>query len=152
MKKLLFLALAIFLIGCSAQVDQDATPEMPEEDELPVPPPIEDAGDEEDLGDESEMDSGDSANTRQIVVEGGNFYFEPNEIRVVTGETVEFVFENVEGTHDFVIPELGVGTEVIQGGESESFTYTFDEPGTFDFECSVGSHAAQGMVGSIIVS
>lgn len=86
-----------------------------------------------------------------IHVKGGSYYFEPSMITVEQGETVEFVFENIGGTHDFVIPELGVGTDVIQGGQSESFTHTFKETGEFEFECSVGNHAAQGMVGTIIV-
>lgn len=89
---------------------------------------------------------------RRVIVKGGSFYFEPSLIEVEVGETLEIVFENDGGVHDLVIPSLDIGTSIINTGESESFTYTFDEAGSFDFECSVGSHAANGMVGKIIVS
>ena len=34
----------------------------------------------------------------------------------------------------------------------EMGSITFDEPGTYNYDCSVGSHAAMGMVGSITVT
>ena len=89
---------------------------------------------------------------RVIEVEGYGRTFEPNVIEIEVGETIEFVFTNTGGTHDFIIPSLDVGTEVISEGETDSFIYTFEEPGTFEFICSVGNHAAEGMVGEIIVS
>ncbi len=89
---------------------------------------------------------------RTIEVEGYGRTFEPDVIDVEVGEEVEFVFKNTGGTHDLVIPELDIGTDVINEGETDSFTYTFDETGTILFECSVGSHAEEGMVGEIIVS
>lgn len=93
-----------------------------------------------------------SSDVREIVVTGGNYYFEPSNIDVEAGETVRFVFENAGGTHDMRIPELGEGTNVISGGESESFTVIFEEEGSYEFLCSVGNHAEQGMTGTIQVS
>lgn len=93
-----------------------------------------------------------SSDVREIVVTGGNYYFEPSNIDVEVGETVRFVFENAGGTHDMRIPELGEGTNVISGGESESFTVTFEEEGSYEFLCSVSNHAEQGMTGTIQVS
>lgn len=89
---------------------------------------------------------------RVIEVEGFDRTFAPNLIEVEVGETIEFVFTSTGGTHDFVIPSLGVGTVEVSEGESDSFVYTFDEPGTIDFICSRGNHAEEGMVGQIIVS
>ena len=89
---------------------------------------------------------------RVIEVEGYGRTFEPDTIEIELGETIEFVFSNTAGTHDFIIPSLGVGTEIIREGETDSFTHTFEEPGVFEFICSVGNHAAEGMVGQIIVS
>lgn len=89
---------------------------------------------------------------REITVEGGSFYFEPDTINVSVNETIRFVFENEGGTHDMRIPELGAGTEIISGGENQSFTVTFDEEGSIEFICSVGNHAEQGMTGTIQVS
>lgn len=99
-----------------------------------------------------ESDSADDEADTQIEVTGGNHYFEEDEIEVEEGETVEIIFENEGGNHDLVIPELDVGTEVIDDGETDSFTYTFDEEGEYDFECSVGTHAEQGMTGTITVA
>lgn len=103
----------------------------------------------------SEDTSGTSENTevdRTITVSGGNFYFEPDTLNVSVNETVEFVFENEGGTHDMRIPEFGAGTDIISGGESQSFTVTFEEEGSYEFLCSVGNHAERGMTGTIEVS
>jgi uncharacterized cupredoxin-like copper-binding protein len=40
---------------------------------------------------------------------------------------------------------------VVAAGGSASFSVTLD-PGTYGFQCDVGNHAAQGMVGSLIVT
>ena len=89
---------------------------------------------------------------RTIEVEGFGRTFEPNLIEVEVGETIEFVFTNTGGTHDFVIPSLGIGTEILNEGQTDSFVHTFEEAGTIEFICSVGNHAAEGMTGQIIVS
>ncbi|WP_414837578.1 plastocyanin/azurin family copper-binding protein [Candidatus Nanosalina sp. VS9-1] len=89
---------------------------------------------------------------RTIQVNGGNFYFESDDIEVEAGQTVRFVFVNDGGTHDMRIPSMNAGTEIISGGESESFTVTFDEEGEIEFICSVGNHAEQGMTGTITVT
>ncbi|MFT4244115.1 MAG: cupredoxin domain-containing protein [Candidatus Woesearchaeota archaeon] len=127
---LLLLSLALIFAGC--QEAQEVTQEI-EEEQTQNEQIIEQA-------------------VRVIEVEGFGREFNPSLIEVQQGETVEFVFTNTRGTHDFVIPELGVGTEIISEGETDSFTVTFDEAGTFEFLCSVGNHAAEGMVGEIIVS
>lgn len=133
-------------------------PTEPEEIEIEIEEPeevdseeIEEIEEIENEAEEAAEAETEAEEAREIRVEGGNYYFEPETINVEEGETVEFVFENAGGTHDMVIPELGLGTEVIQGGETASFTHTFEESGEFEFECSVGSHAEQGMVGTIVV-
>lgn len=89
---------------------------------------------------------------REIVVEGGNYYFENSTINVEQGETVRIVLENVGGLHDLRIPSQEVGTDQINGGQTDSFTVSFDETGSYEFICSVGNHAARGMIGNIEVS
>lgn len=86
-----------------------------------------------------------------IIVEGGMFYFEPNEIRVKKGETVKITFNNKGGLHDFVLEKFNVRTKVIKVGESEVVEFTPNELGEFEFYCSVGNHRQQGMVGKLIV-
>ena len=118
----------------------------------------EDANETED--EENEMEEQDNVNEteeeadvdREIDVEGGSYYFEPDGINVSVGDTVEFTLENEGGTHDLRIPTFGVGTEVTSGGEEASFTYTFEDEGSYEFLCSVGNHAERGMTGTINVN
>lgn len=102
--------------------------------------------DESTMNDDAMMEEG-----IQIEVEGGSFYFEPNEITVEAGQPVTIMLNSVDMMHDFVIDELDVATEVVPGGESTSVTFTPTEPGEYEFYCSVGNHRALGMVGTLIV-
>jgi len=142
------LALTVVVSGC-ASLQGDNSPETgnnsPVTDSTPEASQDTDSDSNESLADSS------ADNVREIVVEGGNYYFDSDSITVNQGETVRFVFENVGGTHDLRIPAFTAGTSVISTGESESFEVTFDETGTFDFLCSVGNHAQQGMTGTITV-
>lgn len=95
---------------------------------------------------------GDAMQAQTFTVEGGNFYFKPNELRVKKGQPVTVTFNNVEGFHDFVIDEVaGAKTQRIQTGTSETITFTADTAGSFEFYCSVGSHRQMGMKGTLIV-
>lgn len=88
---------------------------------------------------------------QEIKVEGGMYYFDPNEIRVKAGEKVTITFINVEGIHDFVIDELGVKTKQISEGETDMIEFTPEHPGTYEFYCSVGNHRVMGMRGTLVV-
>lgn len=82
--------------------------------------------------------------------------FDPNEIRISAGTTVEFKNEDAIA-HD--VTEATV--EQIQRGEygfqspqilsGQSWSYTFEEPGIYPVLCTVGSHYVMGMVADIIV-
>ncbi len=150
MKLLSIMLLATVLVVAGCQTDEFEEPV----EEIEPPEPVEEETEEviEEEVEETEEVVEETEDSRVIEVEGYGRTFEPDTIDVEVGETIEFIFSNTGGTHDFVIPELGVGTEVISEGETDSFTYTFEEAGTIDFECSVGNHAAEGMVGEIIVS
>ena len=86
-----------------------------------------------------------------IKVEGGKFYFKPNEIRVKKGEKVKIIFTNAEGLHDFVIDEFAVKTDRISDGQTTEVEFTPDKTGTFEFYCSVPNHRQMGMKGNLIV-
>ncbi len=88
---------------------------------------------------------------QDIVVEGGDFFFKPNEIRVKKGEKVTITLSNAGGFHNLVIDEFNVKTKIIKDGEEETVTFTPDKAGTFEFYCSVGNHRAMGMKGKLIV-
>lgn len=92
----------------------------------------------------------------------GNYYFNPASLTINAGETVAFVNEG--GNHD-----VNGNISVLSGmsfGNPEAFslplvtgnsmgvcmgTVTFTVPGTYNYDCSIGSHAANGMVASITV-
>ena len=97
------------------------------------------------------------------VVFASNFSYEPNFLEVELGESVAFV--NNGGYHD-VNGDINSITEE-PFGNPESFylspvsgnpsgvcigVVTFTVAGTYEYDCSIGSHAQLGMVASINVS
>ena len=91
------------------------------------------------------------SNTQVVAVEGGSFYYKPNEIRAKKDQPITIQLTSVDMMHDFRIDELKVKTEIAKNGETVEVTFTPTEAGSFEFYCSVGSHRAQGMVGKLIV-
>lgn len=87
-----------------------------------------------------------------INIDGSNFKFVPNKIEVKKGNTVEIVFKNSQGYHDFVIDEFSVRTTQMQAGNTETITFVADKVGSFEYYCSVGTHRQMGMVGTLIVT
>ncbi len=86
-----------------------------------------------------------------FTVNGGNFYFTPNTIKVKKGDTVKIIFKNDGGMHDFVIDEYHVATSRIGTGAEQTVTFVADKAGSFEYYCSVGSHRQMGMKGTLIV-
>ena len=94
-------------------------------------------------------------------VSTGSYYYTPTNLTVQVGDSVIWI--NDGGLHDvngninsitnqpfnnpvtFDSPSTNSAGAVI-------FAYKFTVPGTYNYDCSVGSHAANGMVGSVIVS
>jgi plastocyanin len=86
-----------------------------------------------------------------FIVNGGNFYFKPNIIKVKEGDTVTILFKNEGGMHNLIIDEYKVGTQVITDGAEETITFKADKKGSFEYYCSVGKHREMGMKGTLIV-
>lgn len=84
-------------------------------------------------------------------IKGLNYAFDVKEIRVKLNDKVKINFTNTEGMHNFIIDELGIKTDVIKAGETESAEFVADKTGTFQYYCSVGQHRANGMWGNLIV-
>jgi len=90
-----------------------------------------------------------------IDIVGTNFKFSQNEITAKPGDTVTVNYSVDSGTHDFVIDELNVQSEVIGGSETDTVTFTIPDDAakqTYSFYCSIGSHRQQGMEGQLIIS
>ena len=91
----------------------------------------------------------------------GNFYYIPSTLTITAGETIAFQneggFHNVNGVESttgaaWSNPET-FSLDAISGatGGVCMGTVTLNTPGTYQYDCSIGSHAANGMVGTIIV-
>ena len=91
-----------------------------------------------------------------------DYEFSPSELTIAPGETVAFI--NVEGTHDVngttnsITGEPFNNPEDFYLNESVGTTsgvcmgiITFNIPGVYNYDCSVGFHADLGMVGTITV-
>lgn len=92
-----------------------------------------------------------SSDAREIVVEGSSFKFVPNTITVKKGEKIRILFKNTGGFHDLVIDELNVKTPRIKDGEESFVEFTPTQTGSFSYYCSVGTHRAMGMEGTLTV-
>ncbi len=104
-----------------------------------------------------------ACNADGVLVTTGNLYYDPANLSIEPGVTV--VWENVGGTHN-----ANGTTNTITGesfGNPVDFffapvtatsqnaacigSFTFNTPGVYNYDCSVGSHAQQGMIGTITV-
>ena len=100
--------------------------------------------------------------THTVIVGPENIYT-PSELTISTGDVVNWISEG--GYHDvnfninsitnesFGNPnEIASASLPVQAGAGEMGSITFNDPGTYNYDCSVGSHALMGMVGSITVT
>ena len=78
----------------------------------------------------------------------GPFVFDPVDLSFSAGEVVRFTFVGESQFHTFTVADLDIDVD-IAGGETVSFQYTFDTPGTYELICV--PHQALGMVGTIKV-
>jgi plastocyanin len=83
-----------------------------------------------------------------------NFSFSEEQLSVNAGDTVTVNLTNNGGTHDFVIDELDVQSQIIGSGQtSVTFTVPEDTSGQiYSFYCSVGNHRELGMEGQLTVN
>ena len=85
---------------------------------------------------------------------------EPASVSVRAGEKVRFVANNTgQRPHDVHIEGQGVMMQVVPGGDNHvaagqtaTFEFTFDRPGTYQMWCPVGNHREQGMQGTFMVT
>ena len=84
----------------------------------------------------------------QDVGGSGEYKFQPSELQFSVGETVEFSITGETEFHTFTIEELKID-EVVDAGETTTFTFTFDTAGEYKLICI--PHQALGMVGTVVV-
>ena len=92
-----------------------------------------------------------SQSIKEFTVTGSNYSFSPSTLTAKKGDKVRITFKNTDGMHDFQIDALHVATRVIKTGEKETVEFTANTVGTFEYYCSVSSHRAMGMKGTLVV-
>ena len=92
-----------------------------------------------------------TTSVKEFTVSGTNYTFDPSTIKVNKGDKVKITFKNTQGFHDWVIDEYGVATKQTNAPTTEVLEFTADKVGSFEYYCSVGSHRAMGMKGTLVV-
>ena len=64
----------------------------------------------------------------------GPFFFKPADLTFSAGETVNFTFIGESQFHTFTVDELDIDVDV-GGGETVTFGFTFNKPGTYQLIC-----------------
>lgn len=136
----------VFLRGDSEVTDEG----LESEATVPAPAPAPGAGTEINVNTEGTVNTY-QAPVKEFTITASNFSFTPATLNVNEGDRVKITFVNSEGFHDFRIDEFGVATKQFNAPGTEVIEFTADKTGTFEYYCSVGSHRAMGMVGTLVV-
>ena len=91
-------------------------------------------------------------------IHAGNYYYDPPYLEIEVGSSVMWLndggYHNVNGEINTITDEPFDNPESFYigasaGGEIGAFTFTI--PGTYNYDCSIMSHAEEGMIGTIVV-
>jgi plastocyanin len=89
-----------------------------------------------------------STDPPRVTVTVKNFSFDPKEVTVATGTTVEWT--DASGKHTIEADKGEFKSETLTAGGK--FEHKFDKPGTYDYFCGFhGSKGGHDMAGKIIV-
>ena len=109
---------------------------------------------------ENENEDNNNVNADYTVF-AGNYYYDPKNLTINVGQTVRWI--NDGGHHDvngeinslnnepFDNPEV-FNSDAISEVGAVIFSYTFQAPGVYHYDCSVGGHASNGMIGTVTVN
>ena len=89
------------------------------------------------------------AQGQEVTVRMEDNFFAPANITVEPGTTVTWV-QSGDNAHTTTSYDGLWDSGLLEGGSDETFSYTFDEPGTYDYFCI--PHEEMGMVGSVTVT
>ena len=98
-------------------------------------------------------------NAANYTVNSGDYYYSPQSLTINIGDTVNW--ENDGGYHN-VNFDISTTTGLSFNNpfsfissptaSSTIYTHVFTLAGTYSYDCSVGSHAVNGMVGTVVVN
>src|SRR5215204_1353893 len=90
-----------------------------------------------------------SAQGQNVTVSMEDNYFDQANITVEPGTTVTWV-HNGQNPHTTTSYDGLWDSGIIEGGSGGTFSFTFEEPGTYGYYCI--PHESMGMIGSVTVS
>jgi plastocyanin len=88
-----------------------------------------------------------------ITVKAREFHFTLSKTSIPKPGTVIFKVSNVgKEAHNFaILSGINKVTPLIQPKKSATLKITFKKKGTYTYECTVGEHAEEGMLGTFVV-
>ena len=89
------------------------------------------------------------AQGQEVTVRMEDNFFAPANITVEPGTTVTWV-QSGDNAHTTTSYDGLWDSGLLEGGSEETFSFTFDEPGTYDYFCI--PHEDLGMVGTVTVT
>jgi len=102
---------------------------------------------------------GANVNAANYNINAGDYYYLPASLSINVGDTVNWIndggyhnvnfIDNTITGNSFNNPVSFISSPTAS---SDIYSYVFTVSGTYEYDCSVGSHAANGMVGTIIVN
>lgn len=134
-------AAALLLVGCA----EDEPDDLADDPEVEDTEPDEEMDEDTDAEPDEEMDEGEDAENGEAgeTVDIADNEFEPGEIEVAAGDTVEW--EHV-GDADHTVTFDDEDSGDLSSGDT--FSRTFDEPGDYDYVCEI--HPT--MQGTVVVA
>ena len=140
------------LAGCVSAPESNPSGSAPETPQTESPPPPPESTPTEAPSPAATPTATPVRADGDVVVRGEEWSLSPERIAVTAGQEVTVTFEN-DGSlaHNLIVGEFDVKTDTIQPGESDSITFTPDEPGEFPYWCDVAGHRDAGMEGTLVV-
>jgi plastocyanin len=89
------------------------------------------------------------AQGEEVTVRMEDNFFDPANITVEPGTTVTWV-QSGDNPHTTTSYDGLWDSGMIEGGSGGTFSFTFEEPGTYDYYCI--PHESMGMIGSVTVT
>ena len=88
----------------------------------------------------------------QLTIAATDIAYDTSSISAQVGQMVNINFVN-DGAleHNFLIDAFGLDN-LLKSGESDSISFTPQEPGIYEFYCNVAGHLEAGMKGTLTVN
>ena len=77
--------------------------------------------------------------------------FEPSQLSVISGDSVNIEFTAVDGDYDLDFPYLGAYFSVTNEGEVRTLPFDTSIPGTFQFSCRDHCGGGEKILGTLVV-